>query len=81
MSTTKEGNVVVTCCEVDKIIEYTSVGTCVRSLMIGGINGAVLGSRHAIQLNGDQFLICYSTPSQHRVCIIDSSGGLIHIRE
>ena len=76
MSTTKEGNVVVSCCELDKIIEYTSDGTCVRSLMIGGINRDVLGLRHAIRLNADQFLICHSTPSQHRVCLIDSSGGL-----
>ena len=33
--------------------------------------------QHAIQLDDDRFLICHTTYTHHRVCIIDSNGRMM----
>ena len=76
MSINKKGNVVVSCPNLDKIIEYTPTGRCVREIQVDAIDKTIAGLQHAIQLDDDRFVICY-TSTHHRVCIIDNNGRMV----
>ena len=78
MSINKRGNVVVSCFDINKIIEYTPIGSCVREIQVNAIDGTIRGLHHAIQLDDDRFLICHITKTHHRVCIIDSNGRVMN---
>ena len=71
MSINKKGNVVVAWLDLNTIIEYTPIGTCVRSLS-STIDKDLIRLYHAIQLDDNQFLICLVTATLHRVCILDN---------
>ena len=71
LSINKKGNIVVPCFDLNKIVEYTPTGSCVREIEVGAIERTIAGLRHAIQLDDDRFVICYATVTHHRVCIID----------
>ena len=81
MSINKKGNVLVSCFDLYKIIEYTTIGTRVREITVNAIENTIKGLHHAIQLDDDRFLICHSSQTCHRryerVCIIDSRGRLV----
>ena len=77
LSISKNGNVVVATWNPAKILEFTSDGTSVRSIAVNQIDKNLVGLQHAIQLEGDKFLVCHSTTTHHRVCIIDNTGRVI----
>ena len=76
MSINKKGNVVVSCFDLNKIIEYTPTGRCVREIQVYTIDESIASLRHAIQLDDDRFLICHAS-THDRVCIIDSNGRMM----
>ena len=75
LSISKNGNVIVA--GLAKILEYTSVGTFVREIVVNQIDKNLFGLQHAIQLEGDKFLACHATARHHRVCMIDNTGRVI----
>ena len=79
MSINKNGNILVSCDDLDKIIEYTTIGTRVREITVNAIEKTIKGLQHAIQLDYDLFLICHSSCHglYERVCIIDSRGRMV----
>ena len=78
LSISKNGNVIVASCIPAKIIEYTSEGTCVREIVVYRIDTNLVGLLHAIQLEGDKFLVCHAVEDKHhRVCLIDNTGRVI----
>ena len=77
MSINKKGNIVVSCFDLNKIIECTPTGSCVCEIKVNAIDGNIRGLQHAIQLDDDRFLICHVSASHHRVCMIDSNGKMM----
>ena len=77
MSINKKGNIVVSCWNLNKIIEYTPTGSCVREIQVNAIDKTTRCLQHAIQLEDDRFVICLATRTHHRVCIIDSNGRMM----
>ena len=75
LSIAKNGNVIVASWLPDKIFEYTSFGNLVRE--INRFDASLSGLRHAIQMEGDKFLVCHTGLSLHRVCLIDNTGRVI----
>ena len=77
MSINKKGNIVVSCFYPNKIIEYTPTGSRVREFQVDAIFETIDGLYHAIQLDDDRFVICYTTTTHHRVSLIDSNGRMM----
>ena len=73
LSIAKSGNVIVASWDPEKIFEYTSAGILVREIV--DIN--LVNLQHAIQMEGDKFLVCLSEATHHRVCLIDNTGRVI----
>ena len=74
LSTTPHGhNVVVTCRQARKLKEYTTSGYLIREILL---NEDVYQPLHALQLPGEQFVVCHGWGSgpPHRVCIVDVYG-------
>ena len=62
----------------NEIFEYTSDGTLVREIAVNQIDPDLTDLQHAIQLEGDNFLVCHAAKNtHHRVCIIDNTGRVI----
>ena len=62
----------------NEIFEYTSDGTLVREIAVNQIDPDLTDLQHAIQLEGDKFLVCHAVAGRHhRVCIIDNTGRVI----
>ena len=78
MSINRKGNVVVSSFELNTIVEYTPYGICVREIQLDGIKKTIRYLEHAIQLDDDRFVICHSTKTHSRVCIIDSNGRMVN---
>ena len=74
ISVTKKGNVLVSCYLLNKIIEYTSMGTLVREIFVNAFDSTIVGLQHSIQMDDDRFIICHTEMNHQRVCIIDSAG-------
>ena len=72
LSITKQGNVLVTCCSLNKLFEYSTDGTKMREIVL---QSNIRDPYRAIQLDNDQFLIDHD--SLHRICLIDNKGKLI----
>ena len=77
LSISKNGNVIASSWNSAKILEYTADGTFVRKIVVNRVDTNLVGLHHAIQLEGDKFLICHYGVTHHRVCIIDNKGNLI----
>ena len=77
MSINKNGNVVVPCRDLNKIVEYRSIGTVVREIKVNAADKTIADLQHAIQLDDRRFLICHATTKYHRVCLIDDKGLLM----
>ena len=50
---------------------------CIREIQLNAIGGTIVGLVHAIQLDGDRFIICATKTTLDRVCIIDSNGRMM----
>ena len=78
LSISKDGNVIAASLDQAKILEYASDGTFVREIVVNRIDPDLIGLRHAIQLEGDKFLVCHAAEdTHHRVCLIDNTGKVI----
>ena len=77
LSRAKNGNIIVTSWDPDKIYEYTSDGTFVRDIVTDRFDKNLIGLQHAIHLDGDKFLVCHAQDDHHRVCMIDTTGFVI----
>jgi hypothetical protein len=74
LSITKNGNLLVACWDLKKLIEYTSTGIMVREIVLQADSS---DPHHAIQLDNDQFVVSLSSTKLHRVCIVDNKGQII----
>ena len=72
LSISKNGNVIVASRYPAKIFEYSSDGKLVREIVVD-----LIGLRHAIQLEGDKFLVGHKQKSLYRVCIVDNTSSVI----
>ena len=72
LSITKQGSVLVTCCSLNKLFEYSTDGISRREIVL---HTDLRGPYRAIQLDNDQFLFDHDSPD--RVCLIDITGKLI----
>ena len=77
LSIAKNGNVIVASWDPDKIVEYTSVGNLVREIVVNRFDANLIGLTHAIQMEGDKFLVCHTETTHQRVCMIDNTGRVI----
>ena len=77
LSISKNGNVIVASWDSNNILEYTSDGTLVRQIAVNRIDRNHVGLQHAIQLEGDKFLVSQDTETNNRVCMIDNTGKVI----
>ena len=77
LSVAKNGNVIVASWFPNKIFEYTSVGRFVREIVVNRFDSNLIALQHAIQMDGDKFLVCHSEATHHRVCMIDNTGRVI----
>jgi len=66
-------NVLVTCCVVSKIKEFSSHGDLLRELKLPG---DVINPWHAIQTRNGEFIVCHCSTGDavHRVCKISADG-------
>ena len=78
LSIAKNGNVIVASWRPARIFEYTSFGNLVREIVVNRFDANLIGLQHAIQLEGDKFLVCHTTSTRHRVCMIDYYGRVIN---
>jgi len=76
LSLTYRHGVLVTCCWVHKIKEFSTDGQLLHVLTLPQDVGSPW---HAIQLSSGQFIVCHGAPADilHRVCLIDSDGGVV----
>ena len=77
LSIAKNGNVIVASWDPDKIFEYTSFGVLVREIVVNGFDANLCFLQHAIQMEGDKFLVCHAVITHNRVCMIDNTGRVI----
>jgi len=76
LSVNSAHNVLVTCCRVCKIKEFSSHGELVRELTLPS---DVINPSHAIQTRSVQFIVCHGLMGDpvHRVCTISADGHYI----
>ena len=78
LSIAKNGNVIVVSWHNPaKIIEYTPFGNLVRETVVNRFDANRIGLLHAIQMEGDKFLVCHAAATHHRVCMINNTGRVI----
>jgi len=74
LSVNKERNVVVACCEANKIQEYTTHGTLAREICL---QGCVTSPWQAVQLSsGDYVVSQYTSPGA--VSVVAADGQVVH---
>jgi len=74
LSVTPSGNLLVTCCEPNKLVELSvDSGECVREI---ALRSDIVGPRHSVQLTTGQFVVCHgwSHSVLHRVCVVGDDG-------
>jgi len=75
LSVNANHNLIVTCCEVGKIKEFSPRGELLRDVILPD---DVTTPQHAIQLTSGQFIVCHGSVVRndrvHRVCKISSDG-------
>ena len=57
------------------IEEYTTNGGLIRSITL---DVSIDNPRHAIELSSGQFVVCHEGSAQHRVCVVDTTGRIVH---
>jgi len=76
LSVTENGNVLAMLRTTMQIEEYTSDGVLIGVL---GLDPSLEEPQHCIQLHSGHFLICHGIgKGEHRVCIVDTSGSVVH---
>ena len=73
VSLTRAFNLLVTLPQ--SIEEYTTSGSLIRSIKL---DVSIDDSRHAIELFSGQFVVCHQGSTQHRVCVVDTAGRIVH---
>jgi len=76
LSLTVRYNVLVTCDEVRKIKEFTTVGQLLREIVM---SQDVLSPSHAVQLSSGELIVCHGDAGDplHRVCLVGSDGQVV----
>ena len=57
------------------IEEYTTSGSLIRSIKL---DVSIDSPQHAIQLSSGQFVVCHAGRAQHRVCVVNTAGRIVH---
>jgi len=76
LSLTVKHNLLVTCCEVRKIKEFTTSGQLIREIVLPQ---DVCSPWHTVQLSSGELIVCHGDPGDplHRVCQIGSDGQVV----
>ena len=77
ISINKEGNVVVSCCDLNYIMVITPSGKWIRRIDVKAIDGTIGGLYRSIQLDNDRFIICNVHDKENYVCIINNNGRML----
>lgn len=75
LSITKNHNLLVTLSISNKLQEFETNGTLIREIHI---DFSIDNPRHAVELLDDQFLVCHAGRAQHRICILNADGRIVH---
>jgi len=69
--------VLVTCCEVRKIKEFSTDGQFVREVVLPD----VVSPWHSVQLSSGEFIVCHGDRDYqlHRVCLVSSDGRVVKL--
>ena len=73
MSLTRAFNLLVTLPQ--SIEEYTTSGSLIRSIKL---DVSIDNAQQAIELSNGQFVVCHPDSTQHRVCVVDTAGRIVH---
>ena len=73
LSLTRAFNLLVTLPQ--SIEEYTTSGSLIRSIKL---DVSIDSPRHVIELSSGQFVVCHWGSAQHRVCVVDTAGRIVH---
>ena len=73
VSLTRAFNLLVTLPQ--SIEEYTTTGSLIRSITL---DASIDNPQHAIELSSGQFVVCHVGNAQHRVCVVDTNGHIVH---
>src|SRR6202142_2107650 len=73
VSLTRAFNLLVTLPQ--SIEEYTTTGSLIRSITL---DASIDSPQHAIELSSGQFVVCHEGSAQHRVCVVDTTGRIVH---
>jgi len=76
LSLTDKHSVLVTCCKVRKIKQFTTDG---QSLRVVILLQDVLSPGHTVQLSSGEFIVCHGNRDVplHGVCLIDTDGHIV----
>jgi len=76
LSLTVTHNVLVTCCEVRKIKEFTTDGESIREIVLPQ---DVYSPLHTVQLSSGELIVCHGKGDDplHRVCLVGSDGQVV----
>ena len=80
VSVTANCDVLVTLCDTGKIQEFTTRGVLLREIVL---DRGLDNPGHAVQLSssGGRFVVSHAGSTQHRVCVVDTAGRIIHTYE
>jgi DNA-binding beta-propeller fold protein YncE len=73
VSLTRAFNLLVTLPE--SIEEYKTSGSLIRSIQL---HASIDNPLHAVELSSGQFVVCHAGNTQHRVCVVDAAGRIVH---
>ena len=75
ITVTDTHSVLVTCCDVGKLKEFTTHGQLLRQIEL---EQDIVHALHTIQLPCGEFVVCHGAfHSAQRVCLIDSGGIVV----
>lgn len=76
LSVTATCNLLVTCCDLGKVMEFTTEGNLLREIVF---QSCIVHPWHTIELNNRSFVVCHGSDHDllHRVCLVDPAGRLM----
>ena len=75
LSSTPIGNILASCSQLNKLIEFTPAGKLVRKININ-YRGAKISPAHAIQTKSGGWVVCDKTVQRHGILKLDKNGDL-----
>jgi len=75
LSVTKCYTILATLYESKLIQEYTTNWSLIREIRL---DDSINNPQHCVQLSNGHFVVCHTGSAQHRVCIVDASGHILH---